>query len=253
MDRETMASARCLNLGCGSGRQLYNVSLITKHVCALDMGEHIHIARQNCADRDNVSYVRADITRLPFKCLDFDIVYSIGVIHHLPDPKACFDHLVDMMRPGSWLVVSVYAHTENVDQILTETSRKVTSKLPGNTQWLLAKCIYWLVTTFVNPVERIIERVRLGGAFRRLPVAYTLSVYASVSRQLPRDYVISCLFDAISTPLAHHYKPEDLQSWCRARNDLAVCKISGNKRTGWYLTVQKLPMYGADPCVESAV
>ena len=253
MDRETMASARCLNLGCGSGRQLYNVSLITKHVCALDMGEHIHIARQNCADRDNVSYVRADITRLPFKCLDFDIVYSIGVIHHLPDPKACFDHLVDMMRPGSWLVVSVYAHTENVDQILTEASRKVTSKLSDNACWLLAKCVYWLVTTFVSPVERVLERFKLGGAFRRLPVAYTLSAYTFASRQLPKDYMISCLFDAISNPIAHHYKPEDLRSWCRARDDIAVCEISGSKTVGWYLTVQKSPTYGANPCVAFAV
>ena len=141
MDRGTLAGTRALNLGCGSGRQLYNVSLITKHVCAVDMGEHIHIARQNCAGRNNVSYVRADITRLPFKCLDFDIVYSIGVIHHLSDPKACFEQLVDMMKPGSWLVVSVYAHTENADQILTEASKRVTSKLPDNTRWLLAKCI----------------------------------------------------------------------------------------------------------------
>ena len=253
MDRDILASARCLNLGCGSGRQLYNVSLITKHVCAVDMGESIQVARRNCADRSNVSYVQADITCLPFNCLDFDIVYSIGVIHHLSDPKACFEQLVDMMKPGSWLVVSVYAHTENADQILTEASKRVTSKLPDNTRWLLAKCIYWLVTTFVNPVERVIERVRLGGAFRRLPVAYTLSVYASISRRLPKDYTISCLFDAISTPIAHHYKPEDLRSWCRVRNDLAVCKISGSKSVGWYLTVQKLPMYGAGLCVESVV
>ena len=38
----------------------------------------------------------------------FDVVYSSGVLHHTPDPRASFARLVRLVRPGGTIVLGVY-------------------------------------------------------------------------------------------------------------------------------------------------
>jgi SAM-dependent methyltransferase len=38
----------------------------------------------------------------------FDVVYSSGVLHHTPDPRASFAGLVRLVRPGGAIVLGLY-------------------------------------------------------------------------------------------------------------------------------------------------
>jgi SAM-dependent methyltransferase len=38
----------------------------------------------------------------------FDVVYSSGVLHHTPDPRASFARLAQLARPGGTIVLGVY-------------------------------------------------------------------------------------------------------------------------------------------------
>ena len=44
---------------------------------------------------------------LPFAAESFDIAFSFGVLHHLPDPEAGFRNLVSLVKPGGRLVYAV--------------------------------------------------------------------------------------------------------------------------------------------------
>src|SRR5205085_10417915 len=56
-----------------------------------------------------ISFVEADLTRLPLRPGAFDLVYSSGVLHHTPDPRAAFARVAAAVKPGGLIVIGVYS------------------------------------------------------------------------------------------------------------------------------------------------
>ena len=61
--------------------------------------------RQNNLKR---RFTNADARRLPFRDGTFDLVYSIGVLHHVPDTPAACREVARVLRPGGTLRVMFY-------------------------------------------------------------------------------------------------------------------------------------------------
>jgi SAM-dependent methyltransferase len=57
---------------------------------------------------DRVQFVETDLRRPGLKAGSFDVVYSSGVVHHTPDPRASFASVVRLARPGGVIVLGVY-------------------------------------------------------------------------------------------------------------------------------------------------
>ena len=79
----------------GSGRHAYFAATYgAREVVALDLSDAVEAARATCRALDNVHVVQGDLLRPPFRTGQdgggFDLVYSIGVLHHLPDPVKRF-------------------------------------------------------------------------------------------------------------------------------------------------------------------
>ena len=53
-------------------------------------------------------FCRVDSPPLPFADSSFDIVCSIGVLHHFPDPAPVVDELRRVLRPGGKIIVMLY-------------------------------------------------------------------------------------------------------------------------------------------------
>ena len=49
----------------------------------------------------------------------FDIAFSIGVIHHLKDPKMAMENLFNSLKEGGILIIWVYAKEGNENYIRT--------------------------------------------------------------------------------------------------------------------------------------
>ena len=65
-------------------------------------------ARDLTAGLAPVALVRGDLLRLPFAAASFDLIYSLGVLDHTPDPRAAFLALARLLKPGGRIVVWVY-------------------------------------------------------------------------------------------------------------------------------------------------
>lgn len=83
------AGQKVLELGCGWGK--FGVLLATKgaDVVGLDIGHWLvrasqWLGRHNLTD---AAFIQADMTRLPFKAAQFDLVFGVSVLHHLPAKK----------------------------------------------------------------------------------------------------------------------------------------------------------------------
>ncbi len=130
--RDAFVGRRVLDAGCGKGRHLRLASAFgAKEVIGIDLGPAVDAAAENTADLDNVHVVQGDLTHPPLRPASIDLIYSIGVLHHLGEPEAGFRALAPLLVPGGRFVVWLYAREGNGWVLtLVDPARRLTSRLP---------------------------------------------------------------------------------------------------------------------------
>lgn len=97
-----------LDAGVGSGRFSEVLALWGARVVGVDLSLAVEAAARNLARHPDVQIAQADIFRLPFAPGTFDVIVSIGVLHHTPDTRRAFEALVPLLKPGGAIVIWVY-------------------------------------------------------------------------------------------------------------------------------------------------
>jgi len=126
---EQVAGRLVLDVGCGMGRFADVVSRWGGSVIGIDLSLAVEAAHANLGNRENVRILQADLFRLPFQPGVFDIVYSIGVLHHTPDCEKAFQQLVPFVRPGGRICVWVYGKM-GLWERFSRLYRKLTVRMP---------------------------------------------------------------------------------------------------------------------------
>ena len=57
----------------------------------------------------NIDYLQADILHLHQLGKEFDIIESVGVLHHMDEPMAGWRVLVDLLKPGGLMKIGLYS------------------------------------------------------------------------------------------------------------------------------------------------
>ena len=108
-DAATLAGKVVVEMGSGAGRFVDVVSKAgAKLVVGLDATDAVDAAQSNLGDRDNVLFVQGDIFAPPLRKEAYDVAYSIGVLHHTPDPQAGFENMYSLVKPEGRFGVSLY-------------------------------------------------------------------------------------------------------------------------------------------------
>lgn len=97
-----------LDVGCGMGRFADVVSRWGGNVVALDLSDAVEAAYRNLGHKDNILILQADLFQMPFCEESFDVIYSIGVLHHTPDCEKAFRQLPRFLKPGGRIAIWVY-------------------------------------------------------------------------------------------------------------------------------------------------
>lgn len=126
---DDVAGRLVLDVGCGMGRFADIVSRWGGQVVGIDLSLAVEAAHANLSGRENVRILQADLFHLPFRPGTFDIVYSLGVLHHTPDCEKAFRHIVPFVRPGGRLCVWVYG-TMGLWERFARLYRRVTIRMP---------------------------------------------------------------------------------------------------------------------------
>jgi SAM-dependent methyltransferase len=101
---------RVLDVGCGNGYVLAQYALHGANVVGVDLTERaIDLSRRRfrLLGLDG-EFAQIDGMRLPYPDASFDVVCSMGVLHHIPDPRPLVSELERVLRPGGELVVMLY-------------------------------------------------------------------------------------------------------------------------------------------------
>jgi len=111
LDRAIAGDARVVDVGCGTGQMAIYLARADRTIVGVDLsGASLRLgadaARRFALDR--VHFVHTDLHHLGLREASFDVVFSSGVVHHTPDPRRAFPHLVRLARPGGTIVLGVY-------------------------------------------------------------------------------------------------------------------------------------------------
>jgi SAM-dependent methyltransferase len=128
---------RLLDAGVGAGRYAERAALKGAQVYGVDLTVAVDAAYANIGHLPNVHLAQADIFALPFKDGTFDLAYSIGVLHHTPDPRAAFRQFSATVKPGGKCAAYLYA-AYGPQQKFSDAIRTVTTRLPLRVLWALS-------------------------------------------------------------------------------------------------------------------
>ncbi len=205
MQKETLRGMTTVDIGCGSGRFTKWAALSgTKVSFGTDLGESVQVAYELTKNLPNVCIVQADIYAMPFHAV-FDLAYSIGVLHHLPNPQEGFLKLPSVLRNGGKMLIWVYNRRNNARALyFYEPLRSVMRHIPK--RLLYALCyLPAAVVHVINELTHLLNELGFVRAAKRVPFSY----YAN----FPFNMKLNDAFDVLATPKSNYYYVEEIIKW----------------------------------------
>lgn len=197
-----------MDVGCGSGRWAQFASNHCKVLHLVDPStKALDVARRNLSDSKNCEFHQASTENLPVADSSCDLVYSLGVLHHIPDTAAGIKDCVKKLKPGAAFLVYLYYRFDNrpfwfrslwrVSNLL----RVLLSRLP----FVIRRFVTDLVAmTVYFPLARLSRLVEIIG---KNPTDLPLSIYKNHSLYTMRTDAL----DRLGTRLEHRFTRIEIQ------------------------------------------
>jgi len=218
-----------LDGGCGKGRHVaLSAAFGASDVIGIDISDAVDAAFANTRHFPNAHIIQADIYHMPLRPV-FQYVYSIGVLHHLPAPKAGFLSLVRCLAPGGRISAWVYGEEGNwwITHLVSPVRTLVTSRLPR----ALTEAIAFVLAVPMQVVLKLLYRP----VNERLPALNRLLFYndylCSISGFSFRENY-STVFDHLVAPTAFYISRENFALWFEEAS-IASTTITRRNRNSW--------------------
>lgn len=195
LDPADLNGKLALDAGCGGGRYARLLGMHGARVVGVDLSGAVDKAAALCRDLPTVQILQADLLDLPLAEGAFDLAFSIGVLHHSPDPRRAFAEVARRVRPGGRLAVWLYRRNTPPQEWLNSALRALTSRLPA----------------------RVLEPLCVGlGAVGSVPVLKrTLNKVANFSNHPDWTLRVCDNFDWYAPKYQSHHTTEELKTWFR--------------------------------------
>ena len=235
---EAFSGRMVLDAGCGKGRHLRLAAAFgAREVIGMDLGPAAEVAAHNTRDLPNVHVVQADLTRPPVAPGHVDLIYSIGVLHHLPEPETGFRALAPLLRPDGVLVAWLYAREGNGWVLgLVDPVRRITRRLPLPLVSGLARVLtvpLWIAIRALYAPAR-------DRAWLRALLPY--QSYLSDLVPFPFREIHSIAFDQLLAPVAHYMRRGHVER-CFAEGRLELRSLRWHHDNSW--AAWGVPRHGA--------
>jgi SAM-dependent methyltransferase len=203
-------STSVLEVGCGSGRFLKYLSDKAGFIVGVDPSHAVFAADKLLGPKENVVLVKASANDLPFSNETFNFVYSIGVLHHIPDTLKAMQACVDKVKKGGYFFTYLYYDLDNRGFLfrslfnMSTVLRRGVSKLPGKPKRFVCDILaVGLYMPFVG-FSRFLKMVGVKEKIRRKIPLYG---YENKSFYIIRNDSL----DRFGTPLEQRFTKKQIQ------------------------------------------
>jgi ubiquinone/menaquinone biosynthesis C-methylase UbiE len=192
--------------GCGSGRWASLVLPRVGHLHCIDPSEAIHVAQENLSEFQNCSFHKEAIHEMRLDDSSMDFGYSLGVLHHLPNPLEGMIDCVRKLKSGAPFLVYLYYAMDNQPRwfrLLWKCSdylRKVICIMPSQLKIFLTNLIALIIYFPTARMSLLIEKV--GFSVHSWP----LSNYRDKSFYTMRTDAL----DRFGTRLEYRFRKEEI-------------------------------------------
>jgi len=217
--------------GCGKGRHTRLAARFgAKAVIALDLSDAVDVAFENTRDDPAAHVVQADLLKPPVRPASCDYAFSVGVLHHLPDPTAGFQALARSVRPGGTVSVWVYGAENNawIAKGVSPLRNLLTSRLPPRALYALSGLLAIPLWLGLAAVYRPARRPGLAW-MRRFLFYYPYLAYIS---GFPFHEIHHIVHDHLAAPVAHYLRREVVEGWYRSV-DARETIVTWHNRNSW--------------------
>lgn len=139
---ENLNNKRVAEIGSGSGRIVNMLAeMQVSHITALEPSEAFTVLKKNTSiNKGRIRFVKKSGEHLPID--NYDYIFSIGVIHHIVDPKPVIDNAFNSLKKDGKLFIWVYAKEGNRLYLsVAKLIRMITPKIPD---WTLRIITHFL-------------------------------------------------------------------------------------------------------------
>ena len=195
-----------LDLGCGSGRWSRYLAPKVGFIEAIDPSDAVVAAHALTGDLHNVRVTRASVNSLPFADHSFDFIFSLGVLHHLPDTGTALSTATRKLKPGGTFLLYLYYALDNRGPgyklvfHISNLARRVVSRLPATLKEWVCDAIALVLYVPLAGLARMVRIVLGKKLFEKVPLHY----YADKSLWVMRNDAL----DRFGTPLEHRFTRE---------------------------------------------
>jgi ubiquinone/menaquinone biosynthesis C-methylase UbiE len=126
---------KVLDVGCGNGYVLFQYARNGAEVTGVDLtATAIDLSRKRFSLGGMPgTFVEIDGQHLPFPDDYFDIVCTMGVLHHISNPQPTIDEIYRVLKPGGRLIVMLYHRHSWKNLVLLRLRRLLDPKFRGKT------------------------------------------------------------------------------------------------------------------------
>lgn len=213
-----------LDAGSGMGRNSYwplkwGASTLT----AFDYDERsVSRTKETLKEFSNATVLFKSVYEIDWKN-EFDIAFSIGVIHHLEKPRTAVERIVDALKPGGRLLLWVYSYEGNewIVRFVDPVRKNITSRLP-------LPLVHVLAYGCTVPLFLFVKIARGPGPYFKQLATFDFW------------HIHNIVFDQLIPRIAHYWTRDEVR---RLVDGFAVQDVTVEptpKGTGWILIAKKI-------------
>lgn len=215
--------------GCGKGRHTQLAAQWgAREVIGIDLSEAVETAYAATRSLPNAHVIQADIYRLPL-ARKFDYAFSVGVLHHLPNPRQGFCSLASKVKPGGHVSAWIYGAENNewIVRLVNPVREKITSRIDQRALLQLSKIpaagIFLATKLIYGPLNR--RGSKLGQY-----LFYNDYLTAIAPFSWREQHLI--VFDHLVAPTAFYIPREEFETWWRELGATDVV-ITWHNKNSW--------------------
>lgn len=215
--------------GCGKGRHTkLAAEWGSEEVVGIDLGDGVESAFALTRHMPNAHIVQCDIFKLPLKKA-FDYAFSVGVLHHTPDPKKAFVSLAGKVKKDGHISAWIYGAENNewITKYVNPIREGFTSKISQPVLYQLSKLptlSLFLTTKLVYRPANIAAKPIAGKLFYNDYLNH-LGTFGWREHH-------NIVFDHLVAPTAFYISKEDFEGWW-TEIDAKDVEIIWHNRNSW--------------------